>query len=129
MADFAYNNAKNASIGHTPFELNCDYHHKVLFQEDVDLYSKSRSANKLAKELRELIEICCSNLLYTQELQKTAYDKRVKSRSYALGKKVQLNSKYIETKRNKKLESKFFRPFRVFHSVRKQAYKLELPIK
>ena len=26
MAEFAYNNAKNASTGHTPFELNCGYH-------------------------------------------------------------------------------------------------------
>ena len=23
MAEFAYNNIKNASIGHTPFDLNC----------------------------------------------------------------------------------------------------------
>ena len=26
MAEFAYNNAKNASTGHTPFELNCGFH-------------------------------------------------------------------------------------------------------
>ncbi len=26
MAEFTYNNAKNASTGHTPFELNCGYH-------------------------------------------------------------------------------------------------------
>ncbi len=31
--------------------------------------------------------------------------------------------------RNKKLESKFFRPFQIFHVVEKQAYKLELPTK
>ncbi len=37
-----------------------------------------------------------------------------------------MNSKYIKTKRNKKLKNKFFGPFRVFHAVEKQAYKLEL---
>ena len=40
-----------------------------------------------------------------------------------------MNSKYIKTKKNNKLESKFFEPFRVLHAVEKQAYKLELPIK
>ncbi len=40
-----------------------------------------------------------------------------------------MNSRYIKTKRNKKLESKFFGPFRVFYIVGKQEYKLELPTK
>ncbi len=65
MVEFAYNNAKNTSTGHTPFKLNCDYHPKVSFEEDVNPRLRSRSANKLAEELRELIEVCCQNLLHT----------------------------------------------------------------
>ncbi len=129
MAEFTYNNAKNASTGHTPFELNCGYYPRVSFEEDVDPRSRSRLANELAEELRELIEVCCQNLLHAQELQKRAHDKGVKSQSYAPGEKVWLNNRYIKTKRNKKLESKFFGPFRVLHAVGKQAYKLELPTK
>ncbi len=68
MAEFAYNNAKNASTGHTPFELNCGYHPRVSFEEDVDPRARSRSANELAEELRELMEVCCQNLLHAQEL-------------------------------------------------------------
>ena len=30
MAEFAYNNAKNASTGYTPFKLNCGYHPRML---------------------------------------------------------------------------------------------------
>ena len=64
MTEFAYNNAKNASTGHTLFELNCGYHPRVSFKEDVDLRSKSRSADKVAGKLRELMEVNCQNLLY-----------------------------------------------------------------
>ncbi len=103
MAEVAYN-TKNASTGHTPFELNCGYHARVFFKEDVDPRSRFCSANKLVEELRELMEVCYQNLLYAQELQKKAYDKGVKSRSYAPSKKVWLNSKYIRTRGNKKFE-------------------------
>ena len=107
MAEFAYNNTNNASIGHIPFELNYGYHPKISFEEDVDPCSRSRFANKLAEELRELMKIYCQNLLHAQELQKKGYNKRVKSHSYAPGEKVLQNSKYIKIKRNKKLKSKF----------------------
>ncbi len=100
-----------ATTVHTPFELNCGYHPRVFFEEDVDPCSRARSANELVEELRELIEVCCQNFLHAQELQKRAHDKGVKSCSYAPGEKVWLNSKYIKTKRNKKLESMFFGPF------------------
>ena len=36
IAEFAYNNAKNASTGHMPFELNYGYHPRMLYEEDVD---------------------------------------------------------------------------------------------
>ncbi len=64
MAEFAYNNAKNASTGHTYFELNCGYHPRVSFEEDVNPRSRSRSANELVEELRKLMEVCCQNLLH-----------------------------------------------------------------
>ena len=126
MAEFTYNNSKNASTGHTPFELNYGYHPWILYEEEVDPRSQSKSADKLAKELRELMIICRKNLHQAQELQKRAHDKRVKPWSYAPGEKVWLNSKFIKTKQNRKLEAKFFRPFRVLHPIRKQAYKLKL---
>ncbi len=129
MAEFTYNNAKNASIGYTPFKLNYGYHPRISFKEDVDLCSRSRSVNELAKELRELMKVWCQNLLHVQGLQKRAHDKGGKSRSYAPGEKVWLNSNYIITKKNKKLKSKFFGPFRILHAVGKQVYKLELPTK
>ena len=66
------------------------------------------------------------NLQHTQELPKRAHNKGTTLRSYVPGEKVWLNSKYIKTKRNQKLEAKFFGSFRVLQPVGNQAYKLEL---
>ena len=125
MAEFAYKNAINTSNGHMLFKLNCGYHLWMLYKEDVDFRFQSKSMDELLAEVRELMIVCQKNLYNTQELQKQAHDKGVKLWSYALGKKVWLNSKYIKTKRNRKLEAKFFGPFQVLHLVKKQAYKLE----
>ena len=129
MAKFAYNNAKNASIGHTPFELNCGHHPGISYKEDVNPHSKFKAIDELSNELRELMIVCRENLHHAQELQKRAHDKGVRPRSYTPGNKVLLNSKHIKTKQNRKLEAKFFGPFQVLHPVRKQVYKLELPRK
>ncbi len=64
IAEFAYNNAKNASPGHTSFELNYGYYPRVSFKEDIDPRSRSRSANELVKELKELMEVYCQNLFH-----------------------------------------------------------------
>ena len=127
MAEFAHNDAKNASTGHTLFELNCGFHPWASYKEVVDPRSKSKAADKLATQLRELTTICRESIQHAQELQKQYHDKHVKPRSYTPGEKVWLNSKYIKTKQNRKPETKFFGPFRVLHQVGKQAYKLELP--
>ena len=104
MAEFAYNNAKNTSTGHTLFELNYHYHPRVSYKEDIDPRSKLKSANKLSTALRELITVCRKNFHHAQEPQKQAHNKVVKPWSYASGDKVWLDSKYIKTKQNRKLE-------------------------
>ena len=58
MAEFAYNNAKNASTSNTPFELNCGYHLRVSYKEDLDPRSKSRTAEELSSKLQELMTVC-----------------------------------------------------------------------
>ena len=126
MAEFAYNNAKNVSTGHTLFELNCGYHPCISYKEDVDLYSKSKSADELSSELWELMTVCRENLHHSQELQKQGYNKGTKPRSYAPGDKVWLNSKHLKTKQNRKLEAKFFGIFWILHLIEKQVYKIKL---
>ena len=68
MAEFAYNNAKNTSTGHTPFELNCGYHPQMSYKEDVDPRSQSKSADELSAELRKLMIVCQENLHHAHKL-------------------------------------------------------------
>ena len=42
MAEIAHNNAKNASTGHMPFELNYGYHLRILYQEKDDFHFLSK---------------------------------------------------------------------------------------
>ena len=78
MAEFIYNNVKNASTAQTPFELNCGLYPQVSFKDNFNPCSKSCFTNKLAKKLRELMDICQQNLFHTHDLQKRANDKNVK---------------------------------------------------
>ena len=50
MAEFVYNNVKNLSNGHTPFELNCSYHFCVFFEENTNPCSQLKSADELLAE-------------------------------------------------------------------------------
>ena len=129
IAEFAYNNVKNASTSHTFFKLNCGYYPRVFYKEDLDLRSKSKTAEELSSKLQNLMAVCQQNLHHAQELQKQAHDKGVKPQSYASGNKVWLSSKHLRNKRNHKLEAKFLNLFQVLHPVGKQAYKFELPKK
>ena len=88
MAKFAYNNAKHVCTGYLLFELNCKYHPCVFYKEDVDPRSKSKAADELTEELRNLMAACRKNLQHAQELQKQAHDKGTKPGSYAFSKKV-----------------------------------------
>ena len=129
MAEFAYNNAKNASIGFTSFKLNCGYHSCVSYKKDLDPRSQSKTVEILSSELPNLMAACQQNLHHAQLLQKQAHNKVANPQSYAPDNKVWLSRKYLKTKQNRKLEAKFLGLFQVLHLVGKQAYKLELPKK
>ena len=60
MVEFAYNNAKKASTGYTPFEFNYGYHLCVSYKEDEILNpcSKLKTAKEQSFELQELMILC-----------------------------------------------------------------------
>ncbi len=58
MVKFAYNNMQNSGIDYILFEFNNGYNLIMLFEDESEPHLRSCSINKLAKELRKLIEIC-----------------------------------------------------------------------
>ena len=62
MAEFAYNNAKNASIRYTSFELNCRYYPRISNKKNINLRFRSKAADELTEELRNLMAACRKNL-------------------------------------------------------------------
>ena len=65
IAEFAYNNAKIASIGYTSFKYNCGYYSHVFYKEDLNLCSKSKTVEKLSSKLQKLINVYQQNLYHT----------------------------------------------------------------
>ena len=61
MAEFAYNNLKNASTGYTFFKLNYRYYLLVFYKEDLNICSKLKTAEKLSFELQNLMAVYQQN--------------------------------------------------------------------
>lgn len=78
MVEFSFNNAKNTSISHLPFEPNYSYGPSIIFEKELDPYSKSLAADALVVELKNIITIYQQNLLYIQKVQKYYNNKLVK---------------------------------------------------
>ena len=68
MAEFTYNNEKNASTGDMPFELNCGYHPYVSYKENINPCFKFKLADDLASKLREIIAVYLENFQRAQNL-------------------------------------------------------------
>ena len=114
MAEFAYNNAKNASIGYRFFELNCRYHLYVSYKEDVDPCPRLKAANKLTKKLRNLMATCWKNLQHDQKPQKQSQNMRTKPKSYSPGKKIWLNSNILKSNTIKSWKQSFLGLFNFY---------------
>ena len=70
--------------------------------------------------------VCKKIMLAAQQSQAEYADKHRKSRDYKVDDSVWLNTKYIRTKRNRKLEFKDFGPFLITEVVDSQSYRLKL---
>jgi len=128
-AEFAANNAINASTGKAPHELLMgylpDFH---LIDEDVSRGEGVPAAESRIRKLSTLREEAKNKLLHAQQQQKQYYDKKRMHREFAREDLVLLSTRNIRLRvPQKKLAPRFIGPFRVIERVGKQAYRLALP--
>lgn len=108
---FTYNNTKYASIRNMPFKPNCRYHPLIFFWEDIYFSSRPKVAIMLTEDLTNIVVVYQKKLANAQKLQKWTSNKATKPRSYVLGEKVWLNSKYIKIICHQQLKATIFRSF------------------
>lgn len=133
MAEFAYNNAYQASIDSSPFYANYGYHPKIdYFLPKADQYK-----NGAQKEGREFVEDQLrvlrrirDSLSATQDIMSASANKHRRALTYEVGDQVLVARRFFDNPRTDvlmKFHPLFVGPFKIKAKVNDNAYQVELP--
>ena len=124
LAEFAYNNAPNATTGVSPFFMNKGYHPNISVHPERDL--ASQRARDFVIDLDELHSMVREQILLAQKrYQGSADARRTPPPPVKIGDQVYVKSEHIRTTRpSKKLAEKYLGPFEVIAKPGRQSYML-----
>ena len=127
LAEFAYNNAPNASTGLTPFFANKGYHPSIQIHPELDVVSSR--AKDFAVDLHELHSHLKEQISLAQQRYKaTANRHRTPSPEYSVGDKAFILAKHIRTTRpTAKFSEKYLGPYEIIARPSTHAYTFRLP--
>ncbi|KAF8627563.1 hypothetical protein AX14_011346 [Amanita brunnescens Koide BX004] len=127
LAEFAYNNAPNASTGVSPFFANKGYHPNLSIHPKHDL--TSQHARSFVLDLDELHHTLREQIAAAQKRYQGPADKRwTPPPPLQIGSQVFVKSDHIRTTcPTRKLAEKYLGPFEVIAKPSRQAYTLRLP--
>ena len=130
LVEFAYNNARQASTGHSPFYLNHGQNPNTPIQMAMasNAASKSPSAMSFLKRMNNQIERAIANTAAAQDRQKTFADQHRREETYKIGDEVWLSTKEFRMQpgKTKKFAKKYKGPYQIIKIVSPTAYKLDL---
>ncbi|SJL04333.1 uncharacterized protein ARMOST_07699 [Armillaria ostoyae] len=128
IAEFAYNNAPNASTGISPFFANKEYHPNITVHPERD--TTSARAHDFVVNLDELHQFLCDEITQARSCYKIQADKRRNpAPPFKVGDKVFLSSKHIKTTRpTVKFAEKFLGPFKIIAQPGFHSFTLKLPL-
>ena len=122
-AEFAYNNAKNASTGFSPFMA---WQGENPIPPGMEEITPTMTNESIESRLRRMANMCRKleeHLRGAVARQATYYNKRHAPTQFHVDQEVLLSTKNLRSWRpNKKLDIKYEGPFRIVEAVGKQAY-------
>ncbi|EEB89354.1 hypothetical protein MPER_12556 [Moniliophthora perniciosa FA553] len=127
LAEFAYNNAPNASTGVSPFFANKGYHPNITVHPEYDL--ASTRARNFVTNLDDVHQYLREQIKAAQDAYKASADnKRTPAPDFQVGQKVYVLAKHLKTTRPaKKLSEKYLGPFTIIAQASSNAFTLKLP--
>lgn len=126
-AEFAINNAYNASIKDTPFRMNSGQNPLTPLGMVADTHVPA--AQDFADGMRASLKSAQKAMLEAQQRQKQSYDSGHRHQEFEVGDQVLVRTKNIKFKgaTAKKLMPKWVGPMKVAERIGALAYRLELP--
>ena len=131
-AEFAYNNATNATTGYSPFFLNSGFHPRV----PASLLQLQSSSNPAVKEFLDeqgtTLTMAKEAIEEAQERQARNADTRRRDHDYKVGDQVLLNTENItvaadQNRPTAKLQPRFVGPYTILEQRSPVSFRLELP--
>src|SRR5258708_673919 len=127
MAEFAYNNATNATTGVSPFFANKGYHPEITL--DLQAETSSAEAQTFMADLEHIQAELKENITQAQERYQKNVDKhRAEAPELNIGDQAYVKAKFFRTRRpSKKLSEKNLGPYDVIGKLGTHSITLRLP--
>jgi Integrase zinc binding domain len=127
LAEFAYNNAPNATTGVSPFFANKGYNPSITVYPERDL--TSNRAREFTIDLDELHRELRHRIAEAQKrYQKSADARRIPQPDFKVGQNVMVKAEFIHTTRpSKKLAEKSFGPYPIIGEAGSRSFVIKLP--
>ena len=133
-AEFAYNQATQASTGFSPFELDCGRNLSIprLFTDQARPQSQVASTEDFMTHWQNILQVAKDSFYEAQDRQARNANQHRREDSFNVGDQVLLSTAHLQTdaeKRRplKKLQAKFVGPYKIIAVISPMAYKLDLP--